>query len=77
MLTRTQISKRLGVSMATVTEWIDSAQLKAINVSPSPIRAPLWRVSEINLAEFLDARSNTQMSERRRRQATERTRKIL
>lgn len=63
--------------MATVTEWIDSAQLKAVNVSPSPSRAPLWRVSELNLAEFLDARSNTQMSERRRRLANERTRKIL
>lgn len=77
MLTRTQIAKKLGVSITTVTEWIDSAQLKAVNVSGDLSEHPRWRVSEMNLAEFLDNRSNTQMSERRRRRATQRVRKVL
>lgn len=58
MLTKTAIAKRLGVSIETVNNWINSASLRAVDVSRSGSRNPRWRVTEESLSDFLESRSS-------------------
>lgn len=59
---RTHLSPRmicqsLGVGIDAVLSWIHTGQLKASNISNSPLR-PRWCVAKADLDSFLSARSN-------------------
>jgi excisionase family DNA binding protein len=54
------IQKLLSVTERTVLLWIDSGELKAINVGRSPNKKkPRWRISQAALDEFERGRSAT------------------
>jgi excisionase family DNA binding protein len=60
MFTVQDIQKRYGVTDHTVLEWIDSGELKAINVGRrSGKKKPRWRISEKALADFEQLRTPT------------------
>ena len=62
-LTIQQVAGWLGVSRDTVERWVNTGQLRAIDVSAKPGRGrPSWRVSADNLEAFLKARANRQQA---------------
>ena len=71
-----EIAQRFGVDHAKVLRWIDSGQLKAVNVATNPTGRPRWRVSDHSLAEFEQARANVPpLQPTRRRSAAPVTRR--
>lgn len=63
-MTQTHMAPRdicdaIGVGIEPVLAWIHSGQLKASNISNSPIR-PRWRIAKTDLDAFLETRSNQQ-----------------
>ena len=60
MLTLSDISKRLKLSTSTIRALIDKRLLKASDVGTGRNRC--YRVSEEDLAEFLDSRSSQRKS---------------
>lgn len=52
-LTPKQVAQRYGVSTATVVHWINTEQLKSINVGRSLRKLkPRWKIFPEQLAEF-------------------------
>lgn len=59
MLNVAQIAEELGIDRETVTRWITSKQLAAVNVCQSAsAKKPRWRVRREDLDAFLAVRSN-------------------
>lgn len=53
MLTPPEVAKLLGVSLRTVRIWIETGELRAVNVSANrQSRKPRLRISQEALAEF-------------------------
>lgn len=53
------VAERLGVSPAKILNWIDSGELKAINVAASSRgQRPRWRITPEALAAFEAGRAN-------------------
>jgi len=59
-LTPPEVAKILGVSADHVVEYINRRELKAVNTSLRD--RPRWKVSEANLEEFIQKRSNIELS---------------
>jgi excisionase family DNA binding protein len=59
-LTPPEVAKILGVSADHVVEYINRRELKAVNTSLRD--RPRWKVSEANLEEFIQKRSNFELS---------------
>lgn len=59
-LTPPEVAKILGVSADHVVEYINRRELKAVNTSLRD--RPRWKVSEANLEEFIQNRSNIELS---------------
>lgn len=53
-----EIADRLRVKVDKVLSWIHSGELRAINVSQKSGCKPRWRISEDDLAAFLEARTS-------------------
>lgn len=51
-LTPAQVARRLQVSEARVVSWLRRGHLHGLRLGDQ------WRISSLNLAEFLDARAN-------------------
>ena len=54
MLTLTQVAERFDVSPETVSAWIRSGELAAVNVSAGKV--PRYRIEEQDLERFLQSR---------------------
>jgi excisionase family DNA binding protein len=58
-LTVSEVASQYGVTEITVLGWINSGELKAINVGRTPgKKKPRWRISAAAVAEFEDRRSS-------------------
>ena len=67
------IAKRLGVSTEKVIGWLVAGELRGCNLAARTGGRPRYRVSEVDLAEFLERRSASVLPKaRRRRQLTTR-----
>lgn len=62
-----QIAERYGVDHGKVLRWIESGELKAVNVATRVGGRPRWRVSEESLAAFEQARTNATPAKQARR----------
>jgi predicted site-specific integrase-resolvase len=58
-LTPRTICESLDIGIEPVLAWIHSGQLRASNISNSPLR-PRWRIAKDDLKTFLEHRSNQQ-----------------
>ena len=57
-LTPPEIAERFRISADKVRGWIESGQLRAVNVSTNPGRGrPRWRVSPMDLIAFENSRT--------------------
>lgn len=56
-LTPPTIAKRLGVSCEKIVGWILAGELRGSNLAARTGGRPRYRVSEADLAEFLEQRS--------------------
>lgn len=54
-LTPQEVAERLRVNLRTVYGWIESGELRALNVGND--RRPTWRIDEDRLAEFIERRT--------------------
>ncbi|WP_390620652.1 helix-turn-helix domain-containing protein [Caulifigura coniformis] len=63
-----EVSERLAVRPAVVLTHVASGELLAANVSTSATR-PHWRISEHDLARFIEQRTYKAVPPRRRRRA--------
>lgn len=66
-LTPPTIAKRLGVSVEKIIGWILAGELRGANVATKLGGRPRYRVSESDLAEFLERRSAAVQPAPRRR----------
>lgn len=58
-VTPPQLAKRLGISEDKVYAWIDSGQLRAVNLAEHPhSERARWRISQEAIEEFLASREN-------------------
>ena len=57
MLSPKEVASRLQIARETVYAWIESGELRALDLSATGSR-PRWSVPESALEAFLDARSN-------------------
>ena len=54
-----QIARSRGVDVHKVAAWIESGELKAVNLATTSTGRPRWKVSPADLAAFEAARSAT------------------
>ncbi len=69
-LTPPQVAERFGIDPEKVRAFIDSGELRAINVAAKRCSRPRWRISPDALADFEASRSATPpptVTRRRRR----------
>lgn len=52
-----EVGERFGISTSAVLSLIRSGALPAVNVSPPGTRRPRYRISESDIAEFLERRA--------------------
>ncbi len=65
-------AEKIGCSPDTIVAFIRSGELKASNLSRGSQR-PRWRISKVDLQDFLDRRSNHPAEPKRRRRRSTRT----
>ena len=58
-LTPPGAAKYLGVSHQKILDWIDSGELRAVNVAARHGGRPRWRIAEEDLKAFMDRRSSS------------------
>lgn len=68
-LTVAEVAARLSLSEETITAAIKSGALPASNVSQGKLR-PRWRVSESDLAQWLESRQAVPVKRHQRRRRT-------
>lgn len=56
LLTPAQVADLVGVKPGTVRDWIRGGILKAVDVRTGNRREPAYRVTESDLAEWIEAR---------------------
>lgn len=67
-LTVAEVASRYGVSEHTVLKWIDSAELRAVNVARArTAKRPSWRIPSAAIDAFETARASTPKVETGRR----------
>ena len=69
MHTPPAVAEGLGVDPSKVRGWVDSGELKAVNVAARLGGRPRWRIAAADLDAFLESRrSPTPVKPQRRRQ---------
>lgn len=66
MLRKTDIAKELAVSIATVTHWIRSGDLEAIDVRKRGASQAQWRIKREDFDAFVRKRSNAKVERKTR-----------
>ncbi len=66
-LTVAQVAERLGTRTHTVTAWIKSGELRAIDISQSAGGRPTWRIMPEDLDAFIERRTHQAAPKRTRR----------
>ena len=62
------IAARLNLKKTDVVlAWIARGELKATNIASDPTTRPLWRITEADLAAFLESRRATPKAKRQRK----------
>lgn len=65
-----EVAGLLGVSTRTVDTWVTAGELRAFHVSQAGnSRKPRWRISEVALAEFTEARAKAPPQPKKKRRA--------
>ena len=70
-VTPPQIGERFGVSTEKVIGWLLAGELRGFNLAARTGGRPRYRVSEADLAEFLERRSASVLREAPRRRRRE------
>ncbi len=73
LLTPPDLARRWGVSPDKIRAWIESGELRAINLAARLGGRPRWRIDPAAVAEFEERRraTSTPRTPRRRRKDTE------
>ena len=58
MITPPELAKRWGVASHKILSWIDSGELRALNVASLRTGRPRWRIDEQEIARFELARAS-------------------
>lgn len=54
-----QYARELGVSVCKVLRWIDTGELKAVNMAVDRKGRPRWKIRREDIADFERKRANT------------------
>lgn len=71
-LTPPQIAVRLGVTNSKILGWIQSGELRAVNLAATRSNQPRWKVLESDLERFLESRTALPPEPKKMRRRNER-----